>query len=248
MDRVIRDGVDVLSVSLSGRLALYYRDTIVLGAFVAVEKGIFVSCSAGNSGSTKATLANVAPWIMTVSSETLDRDFSAYAVLGNKIRYNDVSLYSGRGMGKKSVGLVFNKDNNTFSNLCLPGSLKPASIRRKVVVYDRGTNVRVEKGRVVRDAGGVGMILANTADSGEESVADSHLLSAVAVGRKTGDLIRKYAQSNPNPTAKLVFGGTVLNVRLSPVVAPFSSRGSNMVTPQILKQYVIGPGVDILAA
>ncbi|TYG59488.1 hypothetical protein ES288_D08G306600v1 [Gossypium darwinii] len=248
MDRAIRDGVDVLSVSLGGRLAPYYRDTVALGAFAAVEKGIFVSCSAGNSGPTRATLANVAPWIMTVGAGTLDRDFPAYAVLGNKVRYNGVSLYSGRGIGKKPVGLVYNKDNNTFGNLCLPGSLKPASVRGKIVVCDRGTNARVEKGGVVRDAGGVGMILANTADSGEELVADSHLLPSVAVGRKTGDLIRKYAQSNPNPTAKLVFGGTVLNVRPSPVVAAFSSRGPNMVTPQILKPDVIGPGVNILAA
>ncbi|KAK8343091.1 hypothetical protein V6Z12_A08G277000 [Gossypium hirsutum] len=246
MDRAIRDGVNVLSVSLGGRPAPYYRDTIALGAFAAV-KGIFVSCSAGNSGPTRATLANVAPWIMTVGAGTLDRDFPAYAVLGNKIRYNGVSLYSGRGMGKKLVGLVYNKDNNTLGNLCLPGSLKPTSVRGKVVICDRGTNARVEK-EVVRDAGGVGMILANTADSAEELVADSHLLPAVAVGRKTGDLIRKYAQSNPNPTAKLVIGGTVLNVRPSPVVAAFSSRGPNMVTPQILKSDVIGPGVDILAA
>lgn len=47
--------------------------------------------------------------------------------------------------------------------------------------------------------------------------------------------------------ASLTFGGTVLNVKPSPVVAAFSSRGPNMVTPQILKPDVIGPGVNILA-
>ncbi|XP_022754792.1 subtilisin-like protease SBT1.8 [Durio zibethinus] len=247
MDRAIQDGVDVLSLSLGGGSAPYFRDTVAIGAFTAMEKGIFVSCSAGNSGPSKATLANVAPWIMTVGAGTLDRDFPAYAVLGNKIRYNGVSLYSGQGMGKKPVGLVYNKSNSS-SNLCLPGSLDPALVRGKVVVCDRGTNARVEKGAVVRDAGGVGMILGNTLVNGEELVADSHLLPAVAVGRKVGDLIREYAQSDPNPTALLVFGGTVLNVRPSPVVATFSSRGPNMVTPQILKPDVIGPGVNILAA
>ncbi|XVF35141.1 hypothetical protein REPUB_Repub18cG0119500 [Reevesia pubescens] len=247
MDRAIQDGVDVLSLSLGGGSAPYYRDTIAFGAFTAMEKGIFVSCSAGNSGPTKASLANVAPWIMTVGAGTLDRDFPAYAVLGNEIRYNGVSLYSGQGMGKKLVGLVYDKGSSS-SNLCLPGSLDPALVSGKVVVCDRGTNARVEKGAVVRDAGGVGMILANTPVSGEELVADSHLLPGVAVGRKVGDLIREYARSDPNPTAMLVFGGTVLNVRPSPVVAAFSSRGPNMVTPQILKPDVIGPGVNILAA
>ncbi|PON41321.1 Subtilase [Parasponia andersonii] len=248
MDRAIEDGVDVLSMSLGGGSAPYYRDTIAIGAFSAIQRGIFVSCSAGNSGPSRASLANVAPWIMTVGAGTLDRDFPAYALLGNKNRFTGVSLYSGAGMGNKPVGIVYNKESNSSGNLCLPGSLKAELVRGKVVLCDRGVNARVEKGAVVRDAGGIGMILANTAASGEELVADSHLLPAVAVGRKTGDLIREYVRSDPYPTAVLSFGGTVLNVRPSPVVAAFSSRGPNLVTPQILKPDVIGPGVNILAA
>jgi hypothetical protein len=54
--------------------------------------------------------------------------------------------------------------------------------------------------------------------------------------------------SDPNPTAVLSFGGTVLDVRPSPVVAAFSSRGPNLVTREILKPDLIGPGVNILAA
>ncbi|XP_062091138.1 subtilisin-like protease SBT1.8 [Humulus lupulus] len=248
MDRAIADGVDVLSMSLGGGSAPYYRDTVAIGAFSAIEKGIFVSCSAGNSGPSKASLANVAPWIMTVGAGTLDRDFPAFALLGNKNRFSGVSLYSGPGMGNKPVAIVYNKGSNSSGNLCLPGSLEPRLVRGKVVLCDRGVNARVEKGAVVRDAGGIGMILANTAASGEELVADSHLLPAVAVGRKGGDLIREYVRSDPYPTAVLSFGGTVLNVRPSPVVAAFSSRGPNLVTPQILKPDVIGPGVNILAA
>ncbi|MED6119487.1 hypothetical protein PIB30_012394 [Stylosanthes scabra] len=248
IDRAIEDGVDVLSLSLGGGSAPYFRDTIAIGAFAAVEKGIFVACSAGNSGPTKSSLANVAPWIMTVGAGTLDRDFPAFAVLGNKKRFNGVSLYSGKGMGTEPLSLVYFKNSSKSSNICLPGSLDPALVRGKVVLCDRGMNARVEKGRVVRDAGGVGMILANTAESGEELVADSHLLPAVAVGRIVGDQIREYVGSDPNPTAVLSFGGTVLNVRPSPVVAAFSSRGPNTVTRQILKPDVIGPGVNILAA
>lgn len=248
MERAILDGVDVLSLSLGGGSVPYYRDTIAIGAFAAMEKGILVSCSAGNSGPAKATLANVAPWIMTVGAGTLDRDFPAIATLGNGEKFSGVSLYSGKGMGEKLLGLIYNKGGNSSSNLCLAGSLDPTIVRGKVVVCDRGISARVEKGAVVRDAGGVGMILANTAATGEELVADSHLLPAMAVGRKVGDIIRKYVETDKNPTAVLRFGGTVLNVKPSPVVAAFSSRGPNMVTPQILKPDVIGPGVNILAA
>lgn len=248
IERAILDGVDVLSLSLGGGSGPYYRDTIAIGAFSAMEKGIVVSCSAGNSGPAKASLANLAPWIMTVGAGTIDRDFPAYAVLGNGQKFTGVSLYSGKGMGRKSAGLVYNRGNNGSSDLCMPGSLDPSQVTGKVVLCDRGVNARVEKGAVVREAGGIGMILANTAASGEELVADSHLLPAVAVGRKVGDVIREYVKSSNNPTAVLSFGGTVVNVKPSPVVAAFSSRGPNMVTPQILKPDVIGPGVNILAA
>ncbi|CAO2841682.1 unnamed protein product [Amaranthus hypochondriacus] len=252
IDKAVSDGVDVLSLSLGGGSAPYFRDTIAIGAFSAMEKGIFVSCSAGNSGPTKASLANTAPWIMTVGAGTLDRDFPAFATLGNGKKFTGVSLYSGKGMGKKSVGLVYGGNSgrrNGSSNICMPGSLDPRLVRGKVVICDRGVNPRVEKGDVVKEAGGVGMILANTAASGEELVADSHLIPAVAVGMKVGDEIRKYVkQAGRKATAVLSFGGTVLNVRPSPVVAAFSSRGPNLVTPEIMKPDVIGPGVNILAA
>ncbi|CAI8589752.1 unnamed protein product [Vicia faba] len=249
MDRAIQDGVDVLSLSLGGGSAPYFHDTIAIGAFAAVGRGIFVSASAGNSGPTRASLANVAPWIMTVGAGTLDRDFPAYATLGNKKQFSGVSLYSGKGMGKKPVGLVYFKGSNSnqSASICMAGSLDPALVHGKVVMCDRGINARVEKGKVVKEAGGIGMILANTEASGEELVADSHLLPAVAVGRVIGDEIREYVASNANPTAVLSFGGTLLNVRPSPVVAAFSSRGPNMVTKEILKPDVIGPGVNILA-
>ncbi|KAF6146619.1 hypothetical protein GIB67_008905 [Kingdonia uniflora] len=248
MDRAIADGVDVLSLSLGGGSAPFYRDTIAIGAFAAMEHGIFVSCSAGNSGPGRATLANTAPWITTVGAGTLDRDFPAFALLGDGQKYTGVSLFSGTGLGNKPLPLVYLQGNgSSSSNLCLPGSLDPKQVGGKVVLCDRGINARVEKGEVVRGAGGVGMILANTAASGEELVADSHLLPAVAVGNKMGTKVRAYASSDANPTAVLSFGGTVLNVRPSPVVAAFSSRGPNMVNPQILKPDLIGPGVNILA-
>ncbi|XP_030942108.1 subtilisin-like protease SBT1.8 [Quercus lobata] len=248
LDWAINDGVDILSLSIGGGPAPYFQDPIAIGAFTAVERGIFVSCSAGNSGPIPATVINAAPWIMTVGAGTLDRDFPAFVSLGNKRRFAGASLYSGQGMGNKPVGLVYENGRNKWSSLCLPDSLEPDLVRGKVVVCDRGVISCEEKGEVVRDAGGVGMILTNMAANGEELVANSHLLPTVAVGCTAGDLIKKYLRSDPSLTALLTFGGTVLNVRPSPKVAAFSSRGPNMVTPYILKPDVIGPGVNILAA
>ncbi|KAG2635265.1 hypothetical protein PVAP13_2NG340800 [Panicum virgatum] len=251
MEKAIDDGVDVLSLSLGGGAMPLSRDPIAVGALAATRRGIIVSCSAGNSGPSPSSLVNTAPWIITVGAGTLDRDFPAYAALGNGETHAGMSLYAGDGLGDGSkFPLVYNKGIRAGSNaskLCMEGTLNAAEVRGKVVLCDRGANSRVEKGQVVKQAGGVGMVLANTAQSGEEVVADSHLLPAVAVGAKSGDAIRRYVESDANAEVSLSFAGTALDVRPAPVVAAFSSRGPNRVVPQLLKPDVIGPGVNILA-
>ncbi|MQM16775.1 hypothetical protein Taro_049736 [Colocasia esculenta] len=61
LDKAVDDGVNVLSLSLGGGQSDYFRDSIAIGAFTAMEKGILVSCSAGNAGPSTASLSNVAP-------------------------------------------------------------------------------------------------------------------------------------------------------------------------------------------
>jgi hypothetical protein len=251
IDAALADGVGVLSLSLGGGAAPYFSDTVAVGAFGAAAAGVFVSCSAGNSGPSAATVSNSAPWVATVGAGTLDRDFPAYVTVPTGARLAGVSLYAGPSPPRHAMlPLVYGNGRDNASKLCLSGTLDPATVRGKIVLCDRGVTARVEKGAVVKAAGGAGMVLANTAASGEELVADSHLLPAVAVGRSVGDKIREYASrgGRGRPMAMLSFGGTVLGVRPSPVVAAFSSRGPNVVVPEVLKPDMIGPGVNILAS
>ncbi|KAH0973955.1 hypothetical protein GBA52_015854 [Prunus armeniaca] len=88
LDTAVEDGVDVLSLSLGGASVPFYADGIAIGAFGAIQKGIFVSCSAGNSGPFYASLANEAPWILTVGASTIDRSIKATALLGNGAEYD----------------------------------------------------------------------------------------------------------------------------------------------------------------
>ncbi|CAN7005248.1 unnamed protein product [Brassica oleracea var. botrytis] len=231
IDKAIDDNVNVLSMSLGGGTSDYYRDSVAIGAFAAMERGILVSCSAGNSGPSSSTLSNVAPWITTVGAGTIDRDFPAVAVLGNGKNYSGVSLFKGDPLPDKMLPFVYagNASNAANGNLCGPGTLIPERVKGKIVMCDRGVNARVQKGEVVKAAGGLGMILANTAENGEELVADAHLLPATAVGEKAGDIIRHYVLTDPNPTASVLIRGTVVNVQPSPVVAAFSSRGPNSI-------------------
>ncbi|XP_038685305.1 subtilisin-like protease SBT5.3 isoform X2 [Tripterygium wilfordii] len=75
-DAAITDGVDVISVSLSGKPKEFFEDVISIGAFHAIKKGIVVVCSAGNAGPRTGYVANVSPWIITVGASTIDRKFN----------------------------------------------------------------------------------------------------------------------------------------------------------------------------
>ncbi|GFP92664.1 co(2)-response secreted protease [Phtheirospermum japonicum] len=84
-DDAIADGVDVLSISLGGKSEDFLTDSVAIGAFHAVEKGITVVCSASNEGPSPGTVENAAPWLVTVAATTIDRDFEVDIVLGNSV-------------------------------------------------------------------------------------------------------------------------------------------------------------------
>nr|GMD03433.1 subtilisin-like protease SBT5.3 [Ipomoea batatas] len=99
-DRAIEDGVDVLSVSLAAdQHRQYFEDSLAIGSFHAVKNGIVVVASAGNYGPASGSVVNVAPWLITVGANTMDRQFQSNVVLGNNKHYTLVLLaYSKRSI------------------------------------------------------------------------------------------------------------------------------------------------------
>lgn len=250
-EQAIIDGVDIMSLSVGGSSLPYSLDPIAIGSFGAMEKGILVSASAGNSGPSPASLGNVSPWILTVGASTLDRNFPATVKLSNNASYTGASLYDGDALGQLPLIYAGNAGlpgANASVSLCLSGLLDPAHVKGKIVVCDRGINARTAKGIVVQKAGGAGMILVNAIVNGEELIADSHVLPAVLVGHKAGAAIKDYISNTQMPTTSIDFMGSIIDVKPAPVMAAFSSRGPNTVTPEILKPDVTAPGVNILAA
>ncbi|KAJ8532716.1 hypothetical protein K7X08_015605 [Anisodus acutangulus] len=65
-DAAIHDGVDIISVSIGGPSKNFFKDSMAIGSFHAMKKGILISCSAGNDGPDLLQVENVAPWIMIV--------------------------------------------------------------------------------------------------------------------------------------------------------------------------------------
>lgn len=253
-DAAVADGVDVISLSVGGSVVPFFEDSIAISSFAAMEKGIFVSCSAGNSGPYAGSVTNVAPWVVTVAASSVDRTFPAPIFLGDGSSYNGLSVYPGEGWSDgEQLPLIYAGDaalnGSSKAYLCISGTLDPGLVNGKIVLCERGSNARVSKGSVVAKAGGAAMILANSADSGTELIADCHLLPASVVGFKEGIAIKAYiAAQGSNATASIIFNGTELGVRPAPVIAAFSSRGPNPLPAQILKPDITAPGVNILAA
>ncbi|KAG6407695.1 hypothetical protein SASPL_130692 [Salvia splendens] len=93
LEAAIEDGVYVLSLSLGGDPAPFYSDSIAIGAFRAMENGISVVCSAGNSGPDPRSMSNEAPWILTVGASTMDRKLTATVVLGKGKEFDGESAH-----------------------------------------------------------------------------------------------------------------------------------------------------------
>ncbi|XP_006428960.2 subtilisin-like protease SBT1.7 [Citrus clementina] len=249
IDAAVEEGVDVLSISLGSPSLPFFADAMATAAFTATQKGILVSCSAGNSGPNSSTLANEAPWMLTVGASTIDRSIVALTQLGNQETYDGETIFQPKDFPSKQLPLVYPGVKNSSAAFCLPETLKSIDVKGKVVLCQRGGGTqRIRKGKDVKDAGGAAMILMNDELFDYGTVADNHVLPAVYVSYAAGERIKAYINSTSSPTASIVFKGTVIGKKSAPEVAVFSSRGPNKASPGILKPDIIGPGVSILAA
>ncbi|KAE8708326.1 Subtilisin-like protein protease [Hibiscus syriacus] len=253
-DVAISDGVDVLSLSLGGEPAEFFEDGVSIGAFHAAKKGISVVLSAGNSGPTPGTVSNLSPWMFTVAASTIDREFTSYAELGNNVQLKGASLATAALKSRNLYPLISAeqaKAGNALAAvaiLCQAGSLDPKKVKGKILVCLRGENARTDKGRQALLAGAVGMILANDEKSGNEIIADPHLLPATHLNFTDGLTVYAYINSTKNPTAYITPVKTKLDTKPAPFMASFSSRGPNVIEPAILKPDITAPGVSIIAA
>ncbi|KAL3616566.1 hypothetical protein CASFOL_039956 [Castilleja foliolosa] len=135
--------------------------------------------------------------------------------------------------------------NNTGgAKLCMSGSLSSTQVKGKIVICVKGNISSVEKGQVVKEAGGVAMIIANDV---EDTIVAAHVLPTVSLGASAAKAIITYTISSTNPMAMIEFQGVVDN-NPAPTMAAFSSRGPYPVDPHILKPDLTAPGVNILAA
>ncbi len=241
------DGVDVINFSISGSRTSMV-DPVEVAFLFAADAGVFVSTSAGNDGPGASTVAHNDPWVTTVAAGTHDRVFNASVTLGNG------QTFTGAGLGaavpsspliqSTAAGLAGADPEEV--RLCFVGTLDPAKVTGKIVLCDRGVNARTDKSLAVQQAGGIGMILANTSPNSLN--ADIHFVPTVHVNEVAGAAIKAYIAGTASPTASLSAGQLAQGAR-APFVASFSSRGPALAGEgDLLKPDIMAPGVDVLAA
>ena len=88
-DDAIADGVDIISGSLGGSSVKdYFNDSIAIGSFHAMKKGILTTLAVGNNGPEFTTIVNFSPWSLSVAASTTDRKFETKVKLGDGREFN----------------------------------------------------------------------------------------------------------------------------------------------------------------
>ncbi|VFR03573.1 unnamed protein product [Cuscuta campestris] len=259
-DDAMRDGVDVLSLSVGGEEGIkpdFSRDPIAIGSFHAMERGIVVVCSAGNSGPDPSTLVNDAPWIFTVAASTIDRDFESRIVLGggnkNVIKGGGIqfSKLEKTPMYPLVMGALAKWENASESDAreCIEHSLDPAKVKGNIILceYKRIGYPNMHRVDVVQEAGGVGIIEIVSDDNRFEAPKFETFPGSIVTKREANDILT-YINSTKSPIATILPTVTTLGYKPAPVVIFFSSRGPSLASHNILKPDISAPGVDILAA
>ncbi|KAM4076744.1 hypothetical protein ACJW30_12G087300 [Castanea mollissima] len=251
LDNAISDDVDILSISIGSDppQPSYFENAISIGDFHAIQRGILVFASAGNSAF-PGTATNVAPWILTVATSSMNREFHSIVYLGNSKVLKGFSLnpikmetYYDLIVGCAAVALGITAKNGNF---CKNNTLDQTLVKGKIVVctIETFTDDRREKNFFLRQASAVRLILIDPSikDVGFQFVIPSTLIGQEEAKELQACMISENSIGKISPTI------TVLNIKPAPEVVVFSSIGPNIITTDIIKPDITRPGLNILAA
>lgn len=238
IDQAIEDGVDVLSLSFGLDGVPLYNDPVAISTFAALEKGIFVSTSAGNEGPYLETLHNGTPWVLTVAAGSIDREYLANIILGNGVKITGQTLYPGNSTSSQDFHLVFMGACDNETELQKVG-------QNVVVCQDENDTVSEQVYACLNANVSAGIFITNTSDLGFFLQSS---FPALFMNLRDGEIILNYINTNEKAKASFEFQKTSLGTKVAPKVAAYSSRGPSASCPFVLKPDIMGPGDLVLAS
>ncbi|XP_022859412.1 subtilisin-like protease SBT4.14 [Olea europaea var. sylvestris] len=244
-DAAISDGVDIISISIGGLTGRYTSDSIAVGAFHAMRKGILTVASAGNDGPNHGTVSNHAPWIFTVAASGIDRQLSSRVALGNGQMVAGVGINTFEPKQKSyplvsGVDVAKNADSKDESRYCGKDAMDPKKVKGKLV-YCKQSSWGADS--VIKGLEGIGAVIETEQYL---DVAQIFMAPATMVNSSAGKKIDDYIHSTRSPSG-VIYKSEEVKIP-APFIASFSSRGPNQGSQRVLKPDIVAPGIDILAS
>ncbi|TPH14708.1 peptidase S8 [Litorilituus lipolyticus] len=265
IDQAIKDGVDVINMSIGGSENFPWDDAFEMAFLSAREAGVAVALSAGNSGASRGTdstytVDHTSPWVLNVAATTHARSINIAGKTLTGFSGGDESktptTFEGAGISGSFTGeFVLGADfgdarcNEPFA----PGTFTETQI----VVCERGDIARFEKAVNVQAGGAGAFVLYNTSVEGDQINDDPYVIPGIHITRDQWEgpswkikALKPWLASGSDHMGTITASQVTrdINEEDADWLASFSSRGPSQTVEELFSPGIAAPGVDIFAA
>ena len=258
VNQAIADGTDVLNFSIGGGTNPW-GDAVSMAFLSAVDAGIYVATSAGNSGPGPETAGHNEPWVSSTAAAQHGRQGFDFQLQVSGPAPVPPAL-AGVLLTLGSGGVPFNTTLPATTPIALtPGTAANAGIdgtsdgcaaypagtfAGAIAVVRRGTCSFSIKVNNAAAAGAIAVVITNNAAGGILPSVPGTTVPAFGITQADGNAIRDYYVANGGATGGIPYP-PVITHNVPDVLAAFSSRGPAAF--DVLKPDITAPGVNILA-
>lgn len=255
VDQAVADGVvDVINYSIGGGTSPW-GDAISQAFLNAVDAGIYVAASAGNSGPGPDTVGHHQPWVGTTAAAQHGRGDFVYTMsvtgpMPVPAPLTAIAMSEGSGSPPLAATLPAGtplRVSPAFDAANDGCAAYPAgTFAGSIALVRRGTCAFTIKVANAAAAGAVTVVIANNTAGGITPSVPGATLPTFGIPQADGLALRDFAGGPGGTIAATIPKGALALANTPDQLAAFSSRGPGLLGA-VLKPDLTAPGVDVLA-